>query len=140
MRIDPGQFARFVDSHTPGTDARTARPPKDSSGSNSVSNADQAQPAQQQSASNSPKNTQPIQSIEDQVEVRVQYDKQMDMTMIYQFLDKQSGSLVLQVPSQQVLSVAHAIDTQLQQDISKQTQSDPTSAVSEAEKANGNQL
>jgi uncharacterized FlaG/YvyC family protein len=56
-----------------------------------------------------------------QDEVKVQRDKQFDDgVMVYQLLDKQSGTLVLQVPSRQVLSVAHAISESLQADTAKQ--------------------
>ena len=49
-------------------------------------------------------------------EVKVQFDKPMnDDILIYQFLDKQSGSLVMQFPTTQVLGVAHEIQEELQQ-------------------------
>ena len=54
-------------------------------------------------------------------EVTVQFDKPMnDDILIYQFLDKQSGSLILQVPSSQVLGVAHEIQNELQQQASEE--------------------
>ena len=41
-------------------------------------------------------------------EVKVQFDKTAnDNILIYQFLDKQSGDVVMQLPSTQVLSIVH---------------------------------
>lgn len=48
-------------------------------------------------------------------EVQVQFDKTMnDNILIYQFLDKQSGDVVMQLPSTQVLSIVHEIQAELQ--------------------------
>jgi hypothetical protein len=57
-----------------------------------------------------------------QDEVEVQFDKPMnDDILIYQFLDKRSGNLVMQLPSTQVLSVIHEIQDELQQNVSGQS-------------------
>jgi uncharacterized FlaG/YvyC family protein len=69
-----------------------------------------------------------------QDEVKVEWDKQFkDDVMIYQLLDKQSGALVLQVPSQEVLSVAHAINESLQPKPKEEAQTS-SSAISESGK------
>jgi len=47
-------------------------------------------------------------------EVKVQADTPPDGIMIYRFVNQQSGALILQVPTEQVLSVAHGIEAQLQ--------------------------
>jgi hypothetical protein len=50
-----------------------------------------------------------------QDEVRVQWDNPMaDYVMIYQFVNQQSGSLVLQIPDDQVLSLIHQVREMLQ--------------------------
>jgi hypothetical protein len=50
----------------------------------------------------------------------VQWDTPItDRIMIYQFLNQRSGSLVLQVPSEEVLHVAHGIQEIFQQDAAK---------------------
>jgi hypothetical protein len=48
-------------------------------------------------------------------EVRVQWDTPMaDYIEVYQFVDQQSGSLVLQIPNAQMLSLIHQIRAMLQ--------------------------
>jgi len=50
-----------------------------------------------------------------QDEVRVQWDKPMaDYIEIYQFVNQQSGSLILQEPNQEMLSLIHQIREMLQ--------------------------
>ena len=50
-----------------------------------------------------------------QDEVRVQWDTPLaDYIMVYQFLDQQSGSLILQMPDAQILSLVHQIRETLQ--------------------------
>ena len=56
-----------------------------------------------------------------QDEVEVQYDKQLKEELIYQFLDIQSGKEFLQVPSQQVLNVAHRIFQELSSEAARQS-------------------
>lgn len=54
-------------------------------------------------------------------EVKVQFDKTMnDNVLIYQFLDKQSGDVVRQIPSTQVLSIVHEIQAELQKSFAEQ--------------------
>jgi len=55
-----------------------------------------------------------------QDEVKVQYDKQLKEELIYQFLDTQSGAEFMQVPSQQVLNVAHRIFQELSTEAARQ--------------------
>ncbi|HEY1802294.1 MAG TPA: hypothetical protein VGG46_15315 [Terriglobales bacterium] len=51
-------------------------------------------------------------------EVQVQFDKTMnDNILIYQFLDKQSGDVVMQLPSTQVLSIVHEIQAELKKNL-----------------------
>jgi len=48
-------------------------------------------------------------------EVRVQWDTPMqDYLMIYQFVNQQSGDLILQMPDEQLLSLIHQIREMLQ--------------------------
>jgi hypothetical protein len=54
-----------------------------------------------------------------QDEVKVQWDKQ-DQVVIYQFVNQQ-GSLILQVPSEQLLSLARQISQELVQETAPQT-------------------
>ena len=49
-----------------------------------------------------------------QDEVRVQQDTSADYIMIYQYVNQQSGNLILQVPDQQILSLIHQIQAMLQ--------------------------
>lgn len=54
-------------------------------------------------------------------EVKVQFDKTMnDNILIYQFLDKQSGDVFMQLPSTQVLSIVHEIQAELQKNFAEQ--------------------
>jgi hypothetical protein len=64
-------------------------------------------------------------------EVKVQVDTPADDILIYQVLDKQSGSLVLQVPSAEVLSGIHQSQELLQRIASRgrAATADPASAV-----------
>lgn len=53
-------------------------------------------------------------------EVKVQWDNPMaDNIEIYQFLNQRSGNLILQLPSEQVLSVVHGIQEQFQEDAAR---------------------
>jgi len=63
-------------------------------------------------------------------EVKVQVDTPADDILVYQILDKQSGSLVLQVPSAEVLSGIHQSQELLQRIAArgKATASDVASA------------
>jgi hypothetical protein len=77
-------------------------------------------------------------------EVNVQVDTPADDILIYRVLDKQSGSLVLQVPSAEVLSGIHQSQELLQRIASrgKVSTSDAASApvVKEEGKNNGSKL
>ena len=72
----------------------------------------------------------------------MQFDKPMnDDILIYQFLDKQSGNLILQVPSSQVLGVAHEIQSELQEQASEERvseQSAEENAIKRGGTAHGN--
>ncbi len=77
-------------------------------------------------------------------DVKVQWDPPGDHIMIYQVLDKQSGDLVLQVPSAEVLSCIHQTQELLQRIAArgKASTSDtaPALVVKEEGKHNGNKL
>jgi hypothetical protein len=75
-------------------------------------------------------------------EVKVQWDTPADHIMVYQVLDKQSGALVLQVPSAEVLSGMHQTQELLQRIASRGKAPVLASApvVKEEEKNNGNKL
>ena len=64
-------------------------------------------------------------------EVKVQVDTPADDILVYQVLDKQSGSLVLQVPSAEVLSGIHQSQELLQR-IASRGKASPESAASAA--------
>jgi hypothetical protein len=67
----------------------------------------------------------PVPSIPED-EVEVQWDNQIKDEMIYQFRDGRSGALVLQVPSEEVLNVAHGIDEEfLKESAPKQVSAPP---------------
>lgn len=82
-----------------------------------------------------PQNSSPVPAFV-QDEVKVQWDSS-DHLMIYQFVN-QSGSLVLQVPSEEVLGVARGIEESLQQEATKQEAATLQAASGEGEKPNGN--
>jgi hypothetical protein len=71
-------------------------------------------------------------------EVKVQWDSPADHIMVYKVLDKQSGALVLQVPSAEVLSGMHQTQELLQQIASRGKASAAT--VKEEEKNHGSKL
>lgn len=74
-------------------------------------------------------------------EVTVQFDKPMnDNILIYQFLDKQSGNLILQVPSSQVLGVVHEIQSELREQATQEQaqQSAEENAVKRGGNTDGN--
>ena len=67
------------------------------------------------------KNDTPLPQIPED-EVKVQWDTPMtDRIEIYQFVNQQSGSLIIQVPSEEVLGLAHDIQSELAQDASRET-------------------
>jgi hypothetical protein len=72
-------------------------------------------------------------------EVKVQWDTPADHIMVYQVLDKQSGALVLQVPSAEVLSGMHQTQELLQRIASRGASASATT-VKEEEKSHGNKL
>ena len=86
----------------------------------------------------------PIQILFPEHEVKVQEDTPPDHILIYQVLDKQTGALVLQVPSTEVLNDVHQSRELLQQIVArgKAWASDAASAlaVKEEEKINGSKL
>ena len=77
-------------------------------------------------------------------EVKVQLDTPEDDIIVYQILDKQSGALVLQMPSAEQLRGIHQTQELLQQIAArgKAPPSDaaPTPVVKEERKNNGNKL
>src|SRR6266850_4267410 len=70
-------------------------------------------------------------------EVKVQWDEAADRIMIYQVLDKQSGDLVLQVPSAEVLSRIHQTQELLRR-IAARGKASVSAPVVKEEKNNGN--
>jgi hypothetical protein len=76
-------------------------------------------------------------------EVKVQWDPEADQVMIYRILDKQSGNLVLQVPSAEILNSIHQTQELLQR-IAARGKVLPSNAAStpvvKEDKKNGNQL
>lgn len=120
MRIES---ASFVDSLENGATVNARSPQHraradatQSAVTNKVANAKTEQGESQNEARNQES---PLLPQIPQYEVKVQFDKQMnDGILIYQFLDKQSGNLVMQLPSTQVLSVVHEIQSELQQSVS----------------------
>jgi hypothetical protein len=79
-------------------------------------------------------------------EVKVQWDSPADHTMVYRILDKQSGALVLQVPSAEVLSGMHQTQELLERIASRGKTSTGTAPASATvkekaqEKDHGNKL
>jgi hypothetical protein len=79
-------------------------------------------------------------------EVKVQWDSPADHTMVYRILDKQSGALVLQVPSAEVLSGMHQTQELLQRIAARGKTSSATALASATvkekaqEKDHGNKL
>jgi hypothetical protein len=86
----------------------------------------------------------PSSSLFPEHEVTVQGDTAEDNILIYRVLDKQSGSLVLQVPSAEVLNDVHQTQELLQRIISRGKAATPDAssapAVKGEEKNNGNKL
>jgi hypothetical protein len=74
-------------------------------------------------------------------EVKVQWDTPADHVMVYRVLDKQSGDLVLQVPSAEVLSGLHQTQELLQRIASRGRAPASASSVKKEEgESHGNKL
>ena len=72
-------------------------------------------------------------------EVKVQVDKTAnDNILIYQFLDKQSGDVVMQLPSTQVLSIVHEIQAELQKSFAEQSAGQADETVKQRGLGHGN--
>jgi hypothetical protein len=71
-------------------------------------------------------------------EVKVQWDTPENHIMVYQVLDKQSGSLVLQVPSAEVLSGMHQSQELLQRIASRGKPLASDAALAAVVKGEGN--
>jgi uncharacterized FlaG/YvyC family protein len=72
-------------------------------------------------------------------EVKVQFDKTAnDNILIYQFLDKQSGDVVMQLPSTQVLSIVHEIQAELQKSFAEQSAGEADETVKQRGPGHGN--
>jgi hypothetical protein len=88
----------------------------------------------------------PIPPLIPEHEVEVQWDSPADHTMVYRILDKQSGALVLQVPSAEVLSGLHQTQELLQKIASRGRASSASALAATAveenaeEKSHGNKL
>ncbi len=104
MSIGPVSSSSPVPEQQPV--ARDSRPARESSGPETDNGSNR------EVASTNKETTVPLVP---QHEVRVQWDTPMQYyIMIYQFLNQQSGSLVLQEPNDQMLNVIHAIRQILQ--------------------------
>jgi hypothetical protein len=82
----------------------------------------------------------PIPPLFPEHEVTVQRDTPEDHILIYRVLDKQSGALVLQVPSAEVLNDVHKTQELLQRIAARGNASAAASAVKGEEKNNGSKL
>jgi hypothetical protein len=124
MRIEPFPSANSENNLPPANERSVSRNLSTSNGGNSSSQKlNTAQVEKNQTPADS-KNQVPLPQFPED-EVTVQFDKPMnDDILIYQFLDKQSGSLILQVPSTQVLGVAHEIQNELQEQSSEEQASE----------------
>jgi hypothetical protein len=72
-------------------------------------------------------------------EVKVQFDKTMnDNILIYQFLDKQSGDVFMQLPSTQVLSIVHEIQAELEKNLTEQSAGETGGTVKQRGPGHGN--
>lgn len=84
----------------------------------------------------------PVPSLFPEHEVKVQLDTTGEDVVVYRVLDKQSGDLVLQVPSEAQLRGIHQSQELLQRIAArgKVSASSPASVVTGEEKNNGNKL
>jgi hypothetical protein len=80
----------------------------------------------------------PAPSLIPEHEVKVQWDTPEDHIMVYQVVDKQSGALVLQVPSAEVLSGMHQSQELLQRIASRRKASASDAALAAVVKGEGN--
>jgi uncharacterized FlaG/YvyC family protein len=123
MRIEPVSISDpLADARATNARALSRQPssvPAASTGKTPSPTVEKTQTEQIQSAPVPPQTAPLPQFPED--EVKVQFDKTMnDNILIYQFLDKQSGNVVMQLPSTQVLSIVHEIQAELQKNFAEQ--------------------
>jgi hypothetical protein len=103
MNVGPIQRSPVeTDVHNPARQVRISPPHDSSSGNDPVREV----PTTQKSP--------PVPAIVED-DVKVQWDASVHLR-IYQFVNQQSGALVLQVPSEQVLNVTHEIQDALNQE------------------------
>jgi hypothetical protein len=91
-----------VQSGSTGIDRQTPEKKATSAPSKASAISDDAPKAESASTQKSP-----LPPLIPEHEVKVQWDTPADQVMVYRVLDKQSGDLVLQVPSAEVLSGMH---------------------------------
>jgi hypothetical protein len=103
MNVGPAQlFSAAIDVREPARPVRPAQPPRPNA---------EAEPVK---AAPKPEASPPVPSFAGD-EVKVQRDTSTHV-MIYQFVNQQSGSLVLQVPSKEVLDLTRGIQESLQKE------------------------
>lgn len=135
MRIDPAQIAGETSARDlssgnvrPAADPPPADPASPANKQTASPASLRAQQAEQRQAAK-PRSAEPF----PEDEVRVQWDKELKNEVIYQVLDKQWGNVVLQMPSEQVLGVAHEIQASLHAEVSKE-ESAPAASSAEGKK------
>lgn len=131
MNVDPVQASSAgIEHQTPEKKVHVAPPPPSAASGNTP----KAEIARTENS--------PVPLLIPEHEVKVQPDTLANDIMIYQVLDKQSGALVLQVPSAEVLSGIHQTQELLQRIASrgKVSTSDAAAVVKGEEKNNGSKL
>jgi hypothetical protein len=103
MNVGPAQ------NSSPGVDRQTPEKKAPAAPSNSIAVSENGPKVETAKTQNSP-----VPSLIPEHEVKVQWDTPADQIMVYRVLDKQSGDLVLQVPSAEVLSGMHQTQELLQ--------------------------
>lgn len=103
MNVGPAQFSSAaIDLHESAKQVRAPQPQHPSLKNEPVK------------AVPKPKNSPPVPSL-GQDEVKVKWDTSAHL-MVYQFVNQQSGALVLQVPSREVLNLTRGIHESLQEE------------------------
>jgi hypothetical protein len=128
MNVDPvPSSATGIERQTPGKEVQSAPPPR----SAVSANAPKVESARIENS--------PAPSLFPEHEVKVQLDTPEDDIVVYQVLDKQSGDLVLQVPSAEQLRGLHQSQELLQRIASRgkiSTSAVPSAPLAKAERTN----
>lgn len=140
MSVDPVGSFNPASEVAPGEAALRSRQsqsspvPEPAANALSASNLD-TQPKQENEGSS----TVPAEAEFPEDEVQLQQDTEIRDQVIVRYLDKSTGGVVLQVPSQQVLAVARGIYEDFQKQAATREPGDSTASVSgEGGKPNGN--